>query len=181
MVHSLEHTVRGIAFIDLEAAGLGSNGYPTELGWAVVHDDGSIISDSSLIRPTARWTTYTNAWSAASERLTGISREMLDRGGLRPIDVMRQFLAAVEGCELFSDEPDFDRHWLGMLAKAALVDLAGREIGDAKTLIGETGASEGFKGDLGGPRHRAGPDARRLALLYLRARRGSRLPALSGS
>ena len=75
MVDSLEHTVRGIAFVDLEAAGLGSNGYPTELGWAVVHDDGSIISDSSLIRPTARWTTYANAWSAASERLTGISRE----------------------------------------------------------------------------------------------------------
>jgi DNA polymerase III epsilon subunit-like protein len=177
MVDSLEHTVRGIAFVDLEAAGLGSSGYPTELGWAVVHD-GSIISDSSLIRPTARWTTYANAWSAASERLTGISREMLDRGGLRPIDVMRQFLAVVEDCAWFSDEPDFDRHWLGMLAKAALVDLAGREIGDAKKLIGEMGASEGFKGDLGGPRHRAGPDARRLALLYLRARQRSHFAAL---
>src|ERR1700732_1450751 len=174
MVDSLEHTVRGIAFVDLEAAGLGSNGYPTELGWAVVHDDGSIISDSSLIRPTARWTMYANAWSATSERLTGISREMLDRGGLRPIDVMRQFLAAVEGWELFSDEPDFDRHGLGMLAEAALVDLAGWEIGDAKKLIG----NDGLKGDLSGPRHRAGPDARRLALLYLRGRRRSHLAAL---
>jgi hypothetical protein len=177
MVHSLEHTVRGTAFVDLEAAGLGSNGYPTELGWAVVQEDGSIISDSSLIRPPARWTMYANAWSAASERLTGINREMLDRGGLRPIDVMQQFLAAVEGCELFSDEPDFDRHWLGMLAEAALVDLAGWEIGDARKLIGEMGASEEFKGDLDGPRHRAGPDARRLALLYLRGRRRSHFAA----
>ena len=174
MVDSLEHTVRGIAFVDLEAAGLGSNGYPTELGWAVVQEDGSIISDSSLIRPPARWTMYANAWSAASERLTGINREMLDRGGLRPIDVMRQFLAAVEGCELFSDEPDFDRHWLGMLAEAALVDLAGWEIGDPKKLIG----NDGLKGDLSGPRHRAGPDARRLALLYLRARQRSHFAAL---
>ena len=91
---------------------------------------------------------------------------MLDQHGLSPIDVMRRFLAAVEGCELYSDEPDFDRHWLGMLAEAALVDLAGREIGDAKKLNGKARGSATLRRDPDGPVHRAGPDARRLALLY---------------
>jgi hypothetical protein len=158
-----------IAFFDLEASGFGSNSYPTELGWAVVQEDGSVLGDSMLIRPPARWTTYANAWSAPSEALTGISRQMLDRDGLSPAEVMKRFLVAVEGCELFADEPDFDHHWLGMLAEAALVDLDGRKIGNAKTLIEEAGGKGALAGEPDGPRHRAGPDARRLALVFVRA------------
>jgi hypothetical protein len=158
-----------VAFVDLEASGLGSSGFPTELGWAVVKQDGSITSDSFLIKPPSRWTRYTNAWSAASEALTGISREMLDRDGLSPAEVMNRFLAAVEGCELFSDAPDFDAHWLGMLSDAAMVDLAGREIGNAKTLIEEAGGKGALAGEPDGLRHRAGADARWLARAFVRA------------
>jgi DNA polymerase III epsilon subunit-like protein len=158
-----------VAFVDLEASGLGSGGFPTELGWAVVKQDGSITSDSFLIKPPSRWTRYTNAWSAVSEALTGISREMLDRDGLPPAEVMKRFLAAVEGCELLSDAPDFDCHWLGMLGDAALVDLAGREIGDAKKLIGEASTSDALAREPDGLRHRAGADARRLARAFVRA------------
>src|SRR4051794_12197544 len=85
-----------IAFIDLEASGLGSASFPTEIGWAFVREDGSIGSGACLIRPVAKWTIYGNAWSAAAERLTGISREMLDRDGLPPREAVARFFAAVE-------------------------------------------------------------------------------------
>jgi hypothetical protein len=31
-----------IAFIDLEASGLGSATFPTEIGWAIIGEDGSV-------------------------------------------------------------------------------------------------------------------------------------------
>jgi hypothetical protein len=62
-----------IAVVDLEASGLGSTSYPIEIGWALLQDDGSITSGSCLIRPTATWLAYDSAWSAAAERLTGIT------------------------------------------------------------------------------------------------------------
>jgi hypothetical protein len=47
--------VRGIAFIDLEASGLGSASFPTEIGWAIIRDHGSLESGSCLVRPPAKW------------------------------------------------------------------------------------------------------------------------------
>jgi DNA polymerase III epsilon subunit-like protein len=154
-----------IAVIDLEASGLGSASYPTEIGWALLHDDGSITtSGACLIRPAAKWTIYTSAWSAASERLTGISQEMLDRDGLPPREAAARFLEAVGDRDLYSDEVDFDRHWLAMLFDAAGVALGERNIGDVKRLTGDwtVGADEP-------PRHRAEADARRLALTLSRS------------
>jgi hypothetical protein len=84
-----------IAFIDLEASGLGSNSFPTEIGWAVICEDGPVVSDSCLIRPPAKWTLYANAWSTASEHLTGITRAMLDKRGLPPSEALKRFLDAV--------------------------------------------------------------------------------------
>jgi hypothetical protein len=156
-----------VAIIDLEASSLGSASYPTEIGWAILHDDGSITSGACLIRPAAKWTMYANAWSPASERLTGISRKMLDQDGLPTRDAMARFLDAVGDRDLFSDEPDFDRHWLTMLVDAAGVPLGERRLGDMKRLIGQGGSA--FQ--LGEPpRHRAEADARRLALSLSRAR-----------
>jgi hypothetical protein len=36
-----------IAVVDLEASGLGSASYPTEIGWAIIQDDGAT--------PNMRW------------------------------------------------------------------------------------------------------------------------------
>ena len=80
--------VQGIAFIDLEASSLGSASFPTEIGWAIIREDGSVESGSCLIRPPAKWTFYRNAWSAVSERLTGIAREILDQDGLPPSEAL---------------------------------------------------------------------------------------------
>jgi hypothetical protein len=76
-----------IAFIDLEASSLGSASFPTEIGRAIIRDDGSVASGSCLIRPPAKWTLYRNAWSVASEALTGITKAMLDRDDLPPTGV----------------------------------------------------------------------------------------------
>jgi hypothetical protein len=160
------------AFIDLEASGLGSNGFPTEIGWATIHEGGSIVSGACLIKPPAIWTMYANAWSTVSERLTGISREMLGREGLSPRDAMARFLEAVGDRGLLSDEPDFDAHWLGMLTKAAGTSIAQGRIGDARPLMYAASVNHIFHpGQDLRPRHRAEYDARRLALTVVCAAR----------
>ena len=160
-----------VAFVDLEASSLSSSSYPTEIGWAVVHEDGAITSGSCLIRPPAKWTMYANAWSAASERLTGITREMLDRDGLPPGEALTRFLDAVGDRDLFSDAPDFDTHWLGMLAEAAGISLGSRLMRDTKALRGVAGAMQGLNDQPCPDRHRAEPDARRLAVAFARGAR----------
>jgi hypothetical protein len=157
--------VSKIAIIDLEASSLGSAGYPTEFGWAIIHDGGSVESGSCLIRPAGKWTTYANAWSPASERLTGISQDMLDRDGLSPREAMERFLAAVGDRDLYSDEVDFDTHWLGMLMDAAGVSLGERKLGDLNEFMQRSGLTPKFAEP---PRHRAEADARRLALALWR-------------
>jgi hypothetical protein len=159
--------LRRIAFIDLEASSLDSASFPTEIGWALIREDGSVESGACLIRPPANWTIYRNAWSAASERLTRITRDMLDRDGLPPSEAMRRLLDATGYRDLLSDEPDFDAHWLRMLADAAGTSIRGRNIGDAKKLIKETAAIHGLNIEFG-ERHRAEADARRLALMLAR-------------
>lgn len=148
-----------VAFIDLEASGLGSNSFPTELGWAIAREDGSIEASSYLIRPPSHWTIYANAWNPATQRLTGITRDMLEQDGVAPSEAMTRFLAAVGDRDVFSDAPGFDAHWFNMLAKAA--GSQAREIGDAGSLIKTL--------HVGGSNHRAEPDARKLALAYAAA------------
>jgi hypothetical protein len=157
-----------VAFIDLEASGLGSNSFPTELGWAMIHEGGSVGSASCLIRPPPKWTLYANAWSAASERLTGITQEMLDQEGLPPGEAMKKLLAAVGERELFSDEPEFDAYWLGMLAEAASVPAP--KIRHAKSLIEKTRSDEQPEMGVTRPHHRAEADARKMALAFASAR-----------
>jgi hypothetical protein len=158
--------LRRIAFIDLEASGLGSASFPTEIGWAIADEDGSVESGSVLIRPPAKWTMYGNAWSPASEHLTGITRAMLDLDGLPPHRALKRFLDAVGDRDLFSDEPGYDAHWLSMLMDAAPCSLGGQKLGDVKKLIEQMGLTIEF---VGSPTHRAEADARRLALAFARA------------
>jgi DNA polymerase III epsilon subunit-like protein len=156
-----------IAFIDFEASSLASASFPTEIGWARVVPDGAVTSGAWLIRPLVKWRLFASAWSDASERLTGISLEMLDRDGLPPAEAMRRLLAAVGDGTWFSDEPDWDNHWLAMLAEAAGIDLAGRTLGDARALI-TAGGIRLTSAETGPRHHRAEPDARQLAALYAR-------------
>jgi hypothetical protein len=111
---------------------------------------------------------YENAWNPASERLTGITKSMLDRDGLPPSEALKRFLDAVGDRDLVSDEPTFDNHWLSMLVDAAAISLDERKLGDARALIARMGAKQGLEFDEP-PRHRAEADARRLALAVTQA------------
>ena len=157
------------AFVDLEASSLGSGSFPTEIGWATIQE-GKIRSGASLITPAAKWLRSSTAWNPASQRLTGITKEMLDRQGSPPREAMRRFLAAVRERLVLSDEPDFDAFWLGQLAEAADVDPI--KLADAKSTIIEVARNGQTFGDIAKEfpvRHRAEADARRLALIYVRA------------
>ncbi len=155
-----------IAIIDLEASGLRSVSYPTEIGWATIREDGCVNSGACLIRPPPKWTTYANAWSPASERLTGITKEMLDRDGQSPREAMARLIEAVGDRDLFSDGGKFDAHWLGMLVDAAGVCLGGRKLDAVQGLIKRMGWTVKFADP---PPHRAEADARRLALAIAQA------------
>src|SRR5438067_10930728 len=93
--------------------------------------------------------------------MTGITMEVLEKTGLAPREALARFLDAVANRDLFSDQPDFDNHWLGMLAEAAGVSPGMRKISDIQVLL--KGRLSNFQ-TAPASRHRAEPDARRLAL-----------------
>jgi hypothetical protein len=92
---------------------------------------------------------------------------MLDRDGVSPREAAERFIAAVGDRDLYSDEVDFDRHWLTMLANAAGVSLGERKLRDVTCLIEQIGST--VEADEP-PRHRAEADARRLAMALSRSR-----------
>jgi DNA polymerase III epsilon subunit-like protein len=159
-----------IAFVDFEASSLDSGSFTTEVGWAFIDlVDRRIRSGGCLIRPEPSWTRPASAWSAASERLTGISRAMLDRDGVPPAEAVARLLIAVGNRELVSDEPAWDQYWLGQLVEAAGAN-AGIRLGNARTVITEVAARLGASANWNLPiQHRAEGDALRLAKIYARA------------
>jgi len=82
-----------------------------------------------------------------------------------PREAAERFLAAVGDRDLYSDEVDFDRHWLTMLADGAGVSLGQRGLGDVKRLSERSTVAANEP-----PHHRAEADARRLALALSRSR-----------
>lgn len=167
-----------VVFVDCEASSLNSGSFITELGWAVVRGhERRIHTGACLIRPLAKWLRVSNAWDPVSERLTGITKDMLEREGISPADAIIRFLSEVGNSDLFSDEPSFDQFWVEQLFEAAGVDLGGRKLGDAKKLIADTTAphrdskaalaeAEKVASLQVATRHRAEPDARRMAIVY---------------
>jgi hypothetical protein len=89
---------------------------------------------------------------------------MLERDGVAPAEAMKRFMEAVGDRELFSDEPDFDAHWLDMIAAGA--SIPAREIGNAKSLIDRRCLATGSKFGVCRSSHRAEPDARKLAIAF---------------
>lgn len=167
------------AFIDCEASSLRSGSFITELGWAAVINPATrrIHTGACLIKPLPKWLRVSNGWDPMSEKLTGISRQLLDQDGISPSAAITRFLNEVGDQRLFSDEPSFDQFWLEQLFGAAGVDLAGRKLGDAKKLLAEAAArhpipktalarAEEFAARQVTNRHRAEPDAQRMALVY---------------
>jgi len=164
------------AWIDFEASRLGEGSFPTEVGWAIVAG-GAVVSGACLIKLTPAWLAVPNAWSDASEQLTGITLDMLDRDGVPPTEVVSILTAALQGRLLLSDNQAFDGWWFGALFRAAGVSTATWMIGDTTQALEYAAAKAGLRRidrmeiDLAAfkdspTKHRAEPDARRLAVRW---------------
>lgn len=153
-----------IAFIDVEASGLGSHSWPVEIGWAI--EAGA--PTSWLVRPHASWSP--DAWDPRAEALHGLSRERLDREGVDPRDIAARLNRELAACAVYSDAPDWDGFWLfrlfaavGVRQQFAVHDFARL----APALAAEEGAALLAEANRLSPRsHRAGDDVKHLQTLY---------------
>jgi hypothetical protein len=104
-------------FVDFEASSLGELGFPIEIAWTDQNGQG----ETYLIRPADEWLTPGNpAWSAASERIHGISFATLMEEGVPCEQVARRAARVLGSKQVFacSDAPPFDGRWLEMLLAA---------------------------------------------------------------
>lgn len=102
------------ALIDFEASCLPEDGFSFPIEVAVALVDGS--SHTWLIKPSEKWRYWT--WSDEAEALHGISRDMLEREGLAPEQVLAEMTAMTGGRTVYADA-DLDAYWLEVLADAA--------------------------------------------------------------
>ncbi|HOP19096.1 MAG TPA: hypothetical protein PLV61_08600 [Parvularculaceae bacterium] len=153
-----------IAFIDLEASGLGSKSWPVEVGFAFIEG----APQSTLIRPDATWSD--EAWDKGAEALHGLTRAELDRDGQNIRDVCRSLNKSLAGAEVYSDAPDWDGFWLFRLFMAANMrqQFAVHDFG--KLIRPIAGSREGELQEraarLAPRRHRTNDDVRHLQTLY---------------
>jgi DNA polymerase III subunit epsilon len=160
-----------VIFLDFEASSLFQDSWPIEIGLARLDEDLEVSSEARLIYPHPEWPM--TSWSPASQAVHGIPFEHLT--GARPAaEVAAWALARLEGRVVLSDNPAWERKWLDRLLAT----------------IGRAGAVEvlpyfGWVEAKLDParldwlherlarrtsRHRAGPDAARLAEAYASAR-----------
>lgn len=102
-----------IAFIDLEASGLGPASWPIEVGWCF--EEGK--PEAHLIRPAAAW--KVEAWDERAEALHGISFKTLAASGQAPEEVCAILNKTLAGVSVYSDAPDWDGFWLYRLFEVA--------------------------------------------------------------
>ena len=102
-----------VAYIDLEASGLGDKSWPIEIGWA----KRGAVPESIIIRPHADWPH--GAWDPSAEALHGLSMEVLNEHGLDVVGACKKLNDALAGETVYSDAPDWDGYWLYRLHQAA--------------------------------------------------------------
>lgn len=99
--------------VDVEASAL-DNGFPIEI--AVADIERGLVR-AWLIKPATQW--RDREWSLASERIHGLSRNVLETHGLDVDIVAREIAAFADGRGLMSDNWSFDGHWLAQIFDAA--------------------------------------------------------------
>ncbi len=154
---------RQIAFIDLEASGLGPQSWPIEIGWGFL----GWSPRAMLIKPADNWKMA--AWEKSAEELHHISIDELLRGGKPPLEAALILNAALGGSDVYSDAPDYDGFWLYRLYEAAgvkanfkLLDIASllEPLNvDPPSLVKRAEAIEPHT-------HRADQDVRHMMVLY---------------
>ena len=104
-----------IVLMDIEASGLGDDGYPIEVGFVCA---ANLTGWSTLITPVEEWLEL-GGWDYDAEATHGIGQAELNQNGRDVLDVARLLNAQLAGKAVFCDGLEFDRHWLEMLFEAA--------------------------------------------------------------
>ena len=153
-----------IAFIDLEACGLGPASWPIEVGWCFENGEAEAV----LIKPDAAWSL--DIWDKTAEALHGLSIDEVTRNGAPAEDVCIRLNKTLAGFSVYSDAPDWDGFWLYRLFEAAgikqqfaLADFSDVfvEMAEEKKLAILEEASK-----LAPHRHRAGADVLHMKEVY---------------
>lgn len=98
--------------VDIEASAL-ENGFPIEI--AIVDLENEIVR-AWLIKPADTW--RDRDWSPASQKIHGLTREIVETGNAVEI-VARDITTLANGRTLMSDNWSFDGHWLAQIFEAA--------------------------------------------------------------
>jgi len=157
-----------IAFIDLEASGLGADSWPIEVGWCF--PDGR--PQAHLIRTAPNW--RESAWDPKAEALHGVSRDDLKNLGAPPQQVCSALNVALSGVKVYSDAPDWDGFWLYRLFQAAKMRQA-FELWDFRDLFARLSPhamrEAALKAAVIAPhRHRASDDVLHMQTLFALSR-----------
>lgn len=157
-----------IAFIDVEASGLGPHSWPIEVGWVFETGD----ARSMLIKPADSWSM--TAWEKPAEKLHGIHPGQLVTNGKDAIEAALILNAALGDMVVYSDAPDYDSFWLFRLYDAAGVRPNYRlnDLGDLLRPIWPNEPAELVeRASIAAPHiHRAAEDAKHLQEMYRIAR-----------
>jgi hypothetical protein len=157
--------MRKIAFIDIEASGLGAKSWPVEVGWALAEGGEAV---GMLIRPDDSWSD--DAWDPAAPRLHGLDRVTLESKGGTARAICNSMNAALADADVYSDAPDWDGFWLFRLFSASGVKQAftlrdfGRLVRPLASGREQDLLRQAVK--LAPRRHRAAADALHLRTLY---------------
>jgi hypothetical protein len=102
--------MKDILIIDIEASGLYSDSYPTEIAYG---DPFSRNIESYLIKPTTFWQGL--YWDPEAEKITGITKEKI-ANAVPACDIAKLIAPILNKADIvLSDAPEWDQRWLNML------------------------------------------------------------------
>ena len=160
-----------LLWLDVESSGLGDSSYPIEIGVCGV----SLEPISFLIRPLSDW--GIESWSSSSEKIHGISYDLLIERGALATNVCEWLNAVCNNRTVLSDNPPYDEGWLdrlyddvGVMRTFELLDAvhaAGVAAGLSRLSQPEAQAILARIHRVFPHPHRAGPDSRRSAAEFM--------------
>ena len=106
-------------FLDIEASSLGHRSFPIEVAYASSLGD----QKSYLIKPTKYWLENGSWCSSAEFSIHKISKYMLAKHGINPVDVANSLNEALCGKLVLCNDLEYDGVWLSQLFKAANVSV----------------------------------------------------------
>ena len=158
-----------LAFIDLEACGLGPASWPIEVGWCFE----SGTAEAMLIKPDESWSL--DVWDKNAEALHGLSIDEITAKGAPIEKVCARLNETLAGIKVYSDAPDWDGFWLYRLFEAASVKQQFVLSDFSEVFVAISDATKFAilekASSLAPHRHRAGADVLHMKEVYALTRR----------